>query len=213
MDLKIVMFEPGSGPSDERTGQTKGVPKMTAGRAALAGLMDRYTRALLDPFVTLLDVHRLLYFMQASGEPLGLRYGKAAYGPYAENLRHVLNEIGGQFISGYADDGDAPGKQLELVVGAVRDAGLFLRDHPETRARFDRVAELVEGFESSFGLELLATVHWVAAENPMATTADVIAGTYAWDERKRQFSEGQIRLALDVLREKGWLAGYPAERS
>ncbi len=183
---------------------------MTAAGAALAGLMDRYLRALLDPFVTLLDVHRLLYFMQASGEPLGLRYRKAAYGPYAENLGHVRNESGGQFIFGYADGGDAPGKQLELVPGAVGDAEAFLRDHPETRGRFDRVADLVEGFESSFGLELLATVHWVAAENPTATTEDVVAGTYAWDERKRQFSERQIRLALDVLKEKGWLTGFPA---
>ena len=207
------MFEPGGGPSDERSGQTKGVPKMTAGRAALVGLMDRYLRALLDPFVTLLEVHKLLYFMQASGEPLGLRYQKAPYGPYAENLRHVLNEIEGQFISGYADGGDAPGKQLELVPGAVGDAELFLKDHPETRARFNRVADLVEGFESSFGLELLATVHWVGAENPTATTEDVIAGTYAWDERKQQFSERQIRLALDVLKEKGWLAVYPAASS
>ena len=207
------MFEPGGGPSDERISPIKDVPKMTAGRAALAGLMDRYTRALLDPFVTLQDVHRLLYFMQASGEPLGLRYRKAAHGPYAENLRHVLNEIGGLFISGYADGGSSPGKQVELVAGAVEDAALFLRDHPETRARFDRVAELVEGFESSFGLELLATVHRVAAENPTASTEDVVAGTYARDERKRQFSEGQIRLARDVLREKGWLAGCPAAGS
>ena len=186
---------------------------MTAGRAALVGLMDRYLRALLDPFVTLLEVHKLLYFMQESGEPLRLRYQKASYGPYAENLRHVLNEIEGHFISGYADGGDSPGKQLELVPGAVGDATSFLEDHPETRARFDKVVDLVEGFESSFGLELLATVHWVAAENPTASTEDTVAGTYAWDERKRQFSEGQIRLALDVLREKGWLAGYPAASS
>ena len=213
MDLKIVMFKPDGGPSDERIDQTKGVPKMTAGPAALVGLMGRYTRALLDPFVTLQDVHKLLYFMQESGEPLGLRYRKAAHGPYAENLRQVLNETGGQFISGYADGGSSPGKQVELVPGAVGDAELFLEDHPETRARFDRVAKLVEGFESSFGLELLATVHWVATENPTASTEDVVAGTYAWDERKRQFSEGQIRLALDVLREKGWLAGLPAAGS
>ena len=212
-DLKVVVFEPGGGPSDERISQSNDVPKMTAGRAALVGLMDRYLRALLDPFVTLLEVHKLLYFMQESGEQLRLKYQKAPFGPYAENLRHVLNEIEGQFLSGYADGGDSPGKQLELVPGAVGDAASFLENHPETRARFNKVADLVEGFESSFGLELLATVHWVAAENPMATTEDVIAGTYAWDERKRRFSERQIRLALDVLKEKGWLAGYPAARS
>lgn len=212
-DLKVIVFEPGGGPSDERISQTKDVPKMTAGRAALVGLMDRYLCALLDPFVTLLEVHKLLYFMQESGEQLRLRYQKAPFGPYAENLRHVLNEIEGQFISGYADGGDSPYKQLELVPGAVGDATSFLENHPDTRARFDQVADLVEGFESSFGLELLATVHWVAAENPMASTEEVIAGTYAWDERKRQFSEDQIRLALDVLTKKGWLSGFATTSS
>ena len=78
IDLKVVMFKPGGGPPDGRTGPTKGVPRMTAGRAAPAGPMDRYTRALLDPFVTLLEVHKLLYFKQESGEPLGLRYRKGA---------------------------------------------------------------------------------------------------------------------------------------
>ena len=210
-DLKVVLFEPGAGSSDKRGFQAKELPRMTAGRAALVGLIDRYIRALLDPFVTLLEVHKLLYFMQYSGEPLRLKYQKAPYGPYAENLRHVLQEIEGYFISGYADGGDSPGKQLELVPGATEDAASFLENHPATRSRFNKVADLVEGFESSFGLELLATVHWIAAEDPTATTADVIAGVYAWDERKRQFTDRQIKLALNVLKEKGWLAGYPAQ--
>ena len=78
---------------------------MTPGRAALVGVMNRYLDGLLDPFVTLLEVHKLMYFMQEVGEPLRLRYKKAPYGPYAENLRHVLNEIEGHLISGYADGG------------------------------------------------------------------------------------------------------------
>ena len=166
-DLNVVVFEPGGGPSDKPINKPGAVPKMTAGRAALVGLMDRYIRALLDPFVTLLEVHKLMYFMQESGEKLRLRYQKAPYGPYAENLRHVLHEIEGYFISGYADGGDSPAKQLELVPGAIDDAENFLEDHPATLKRFNRVADLVEGFESSFGLELLATVHWVAAEAPL----------------------------------------------
>ena len=69
----------------------------------------------------------------------------------------------------------------------------------------ERVAQLVDGFESSFGLELLATVHWVAEERPDADDDQVIELTYAWGYRKRQFSERQIRLAMRVLREQGWL--------
>ena len=124
--------------------------------------MRRYLDGLMDPFVTLLEVHKLMYFMQEAGEPLRLRYERGPYGPYAENLRHVLREIEGYFVSGYANGGDAPDKELTLVPGAVDDAETYLAHHPDTRAHFERVAELVEGFETSFGLELLSTVHWLA---------------------------------------------------
>ena len=204
-DLVVMIFEPGSGPTDDRPNRSTNVPKMTSGRAALVGLMHRYLCGLLDPFVTLLEVHKLMYFMQLAGEPLALGFKKSLYGPYAEKLRHVLRQMESHLISGYKDGGDAPGRQLELVPGAIEDATAFLDRRPETKERLDRVAQLVEGFESSFGLELLTTVHWVAAEHPSSTDDEVIAHTYAWGYRKRQFSERQIRLALQTLRDKGWL--------
>ena len=205
-DLNVIVFEPGGEPADGRPNRSTDVPKMTAGRAALVGLMYQYLVSLLDPFVTLLEIHKLMYFMQEAGEPLKLRYEKAPYGPYAENLRHVLNSIEGHFISGYADGGDAPDKQIDLVPGAVEDARAFLEGCPETRSRFERVSDLVDGFESSFGLELMSTVHWVAGERPSASVDEVIAYTYAWGQHKRQFSERQIHLALKTLRDKGWIA-------
>ncbi len=148
-----------------------------------------------------------MYFMQEAGEPLRLKYKQAPYGPYAENLRHVLNTIEGHLLSGYADGGDAPDKQLKLVPGAVVDAENFLQKHPETRARFDKVAELVEGFESPFGLELLSTVHWILKNEPVHSLDEVVAHTYAWNERKRQFTPRQIELAVDVLANKSWADG------
>ena len=206
-DIEAVIFSPGSAASDGRPNRSTDVPKMRTGRAALVCLMDRYIRALLDPFVTLLEVHKLMYFMQLAGEPLRLNYAKAPYGPYAENMRHVLKEIEGHLISGYADGGDTPSKELELVPGAVEDATAFLENHTATKKRMDKVADLAAGFESAFGLELLATVHWVAAEHPSATEDEIIERVYAWDPQKQQFSERQIGLALRVLREKGWLDG------
>ena len=143
--------------------------------------------------------------MQAAGEPLKLKFAKGPYGPYAENLRHVLNAIEGHLVSGYADGGDAPDKQLELVPGALADARAFLEDKADTQARFEKVSDLVEGFESSFGLELLTTVHWVASEEKVLVFDDIVNHTYAWNARKRQFSLRQIKLAFDVLLEKGWI--------
>ena len=204
--VRAIVFEPGSGPADGRPNPSTDVPSMTPGRAALVGLVHTYLQGLLDPFVTLLEVHKLMYFMQVRGEQLRLKFQKAYYGPYAENLRHVLRAVDGHLIAGYGDGGDAPGKQLELVPGAVGDAHAFLDGHLATRSRLQEVANLVEGFESPFGLELLATVHWVATESPEATDDELVSATYAWGDRKQQFSDRQIRLALTVLREKGWLA-------
>ena len=204
-DCRVVIFEPSGVTAGGRTNRSTDVPKMTPGRAVLVNLMHRYLGSLLDPFVTLLEVHKLMYFMEVAGEPLKLNFQKGPYGPYAEKLRHVLRAVEGHLISGYADGGDAPDKQLDLIPGAVKEACAFLEGHPETQSRFHKVSELVEGFESSFGLELLATVHWVAAEHPSATGHELIAHTYAWHLRKRRFSKRQIRLASQVLRDKGWL--------
>ena len=178
---------------------------MTADRAVLVELIRCYLGGLLDPVVTLLEVHKLMYFMQGAGEPLRLKYQKAQYGPYAENLRHVLNVIEGHLVSGYADGGDASEKQVTLMPSAAEQASEFLKCSPETSARFDRVADLVEGFESPFGLELLSTVHWVMKHNTASSVDDVVRQTYAWSERKQQFSPRQISLAVNVLTKKGWV--------
>ena len=203
--VKVIIFEPKGAPVTEKMVRNREVPKMTPGRAALVGLMSRYLRGLLDPFVTLLEVHKLMYFMQEAGEPLHLKYQPASYGPYAENLRHVLNAIEGHLIFGYADGGDKPDKLLELVPKAVEDAMDFLQAHPKTLARFDKVVDLTEGFESPFGLELLSTIHWIIKKQAVGSIEDVIHHTYAWNDHKRQFTHRQIALAADVLAEKGWV--------
>ena len=71
-NLTVLLFEPGGGPAEDRPNRSTKTPRMTRGRAALVSLMDRYLRGLLDPFVTLLEVHKLMYFMQEAGEPLQL---------------------------------------------------------------------------------------------------------------------------------------------
>ena len=206
-DVDVVIFEPGGAPTAQEMASSSVVPKMTPGRAALVVLINKYLSGLLDPFVTLLEVHKLMYFMQEAGEGLHLDYVKAPYGPYAQNLRHVLRAVEGHLISGYADGGDAPDKQLELVPGAVYDAEELLKERASTRERFDRVGRLVAGFESPFGLELLATVHWVASSGGATTLEEVVAQTYAWGERKHRFTANQIGRSYDVLRRQGWLDG------
>ncbi len=203
--VKVLLYEPKGAPTSDKMQHKREAPKMTAGRAALVELMSRYLKGLLDPAVSLLEVHKLMYFLQESGEPLRLQFKAAHYGPYAENLRHVLNAIEGHLVSGYADGGDIPEKTLELVPGAEDEANQFLAHHQATRERFDKVADLVSGFESPYGLELLSTVHWVAKVGEARTVDEVTQRVYAWNDRKRQFTSRQIGLAMDVLTRKGWV--------
>lgn len=202
-DLDVLIYQPNGAPEVVKSREA---PKMTPGRASLVTLMHRYLQGLLDPFVTLIEVQKLMYFMQLAGQPLNLDYEKGHYGPYAKKLSHVLHAVEGYLVSGYQDGGDQPFKELAIVPGAYHDAQSFLADKPDVQDRFNRVAELVDGFETPYGLELLATVHWVATQEGAHTPAEALARIHKWNERKRAFTERQVATAFQTLQAKGWLA-------
>ena len=204
-DVKIVVFERWDKSHTESVSPRK-APGMTPGRATLIELMYAYLNGLLSPFVSLVEVHKLMYFMQEGGENLRLKYQKAFYGPYAENLRHVLKVMEGHYISGYEDGGDAPEKILHLLPGSHEKAQSFLLKHNDTSKNLQRVVDLVDGFESPAGLELLATVHWVIKrEGASGSQQRIVNGVHSWGERKRGFSPEQIQVATDTLENKGWV--------
>jgi len=204
-NVNITIFEPSGAPPAVNMTRSRKVPKMTNGRAALVSLTKRYLDGLLTPIVTLLEIHKLMYFMQESGEPLRLKYVKGYYGPYATNLSLVFNAVEGHLLSGYADGGDQPDKLIQIVPGAETEANAFLEQQQDTLNRIKRVAELVDGFETPFGMELLATIHWVATKETTTTLEDTINGTYNWGSQKHKFERQQIKIAFDWLSKNGWL--------
>lgn len=208
-EVQVIVYEPNEAPL--QLAHVTDAPRMTPGRAALVGLMDRYLGGLLDPFVSLLEVQKLMYFLQEAGQDLKLKYVKGAYGPYAPDLRHVLRKVEGHLLSGYADGGDQPNKPLALVAGAREDAANFLQEYPDTVERFDRVVRLVDGFETAFGLELLATVHFVASQPEVATPEQAVRLVHDWSSRKKQFSSWQIQMAWEVLQNGNWLPNHQPE--
>jgi O-acetyl-ADP-ribose deacetylase (regulator of RNase III) len=201
--LDVVIFEPKGAPEVVKS---TAVPNMTEGRASLVILMQKYLKGLLDPFVTLIEAQKLMYFMQLAGQPLNLDYDKGHYGPYAKKLSYVLHTVEGHFLSGYQDGGDQPFKELSIVPGAYEEARSFLADKPDVQERFRRVADLVEGFETPYGLELLATVHWVATQEDATSPQAALACIHDWNDRKKAFTPRQVAIAFDTLSSKGWLA-------
>ncbi len=208
-NVEVLVYEPAGPPAAEEMKTRTSRPNMTPGRAALLVLMKRYLEPLMDDAITLLEIHKLMYLMQEAGEPLRLKYVKGAYGPYAENLHHVLERIEGHFITGYGDGREEPGKVIEYKVDAVKEAELSLTGQAETHVRFDRMQKLISGFETPYGLELLASVHWVALHGDAAAREEpetAVQLVHSWNDRKRRmFKADHIKAAHLRLSDQSWL--------
>lgn len=203
-DVHVALFSPEGAPlADEMRVNTKR-PNMTPGRAAVVSLIKQYK--LPGYRVTMLEIEKLAYLLQECGQALKLSFDKGEYGPYTETLHPVLQRIEGHFIRGY---GDRSGRaSIHLLPGADMEAEEFLEEDAVTREHLGRVAQLIEGFETPYSLELLTTVHWLAHyEEPLAGS-DVefaIRCVHAWNERKKQFRPEHIRIAWQRLADQGWL--------
>ncbi|MCC6727727.1 MAG: macro domain-containing protein [Chthonomonadales bacterium] len=205
--VEVTVYEP-RGATEAAPEPVLSVPPgMTLARAVLILAVRRYLRAMLDPTVTLLEVHKLLLFAQRAGQPLRLKFRAGPYGPYAENLRSVLRAINHYYVEADLSRGDHPLAEVHLLPAAEADAERVLSGDTEATARLDRVFELVEGWETPHGLELLATVYWVAQKQCARDLEQVISQTHAWNPRKRQFSERQIEMAYTTLVNNGWIDG------
>ncbi len=96
-------------------------------------------------------------------------------------------------------------EHLELHPNAAEQAETFLAAHNATQQRFDRVAEIIQGFETTFGMELLSTVHWVATREQATSAAEAVTKVHTWNNRKHMFDPRHIHLAWQRLHEAGWL--------
>ena len=203
-DVQVVIFEPSGAPVAEKMPVATKKPNMTRGRALFIRLLELY--GIPGYELTKLEIQKLAYFLQEAGEPLKLPYVKHIYGPYAANLNHVLKHIEGHYIRGY---GDGSGKGEIYVLPEGREAAqAFLETEPDAQKRLERVSNLIYGFETPYGLELLATVHWVVKENPSAAqdSEQAIALVHEWSDRQRQlFKPEHIRKAWQRLHEQNWL--------
>jgi len=204
-DVRVLLFEPKAAPAAKDMPVRTKKPNMTHARALFIKLMEQYSG--LAYRLTLLEVQKLAYFLQESGEPLRLRYAAHIYGPYAENLNKVLQAIEGHFTRGFGDS-PKPDRDIELLPGAVEVANVAIDVNSESHRRLRKVGELIEGFETPYGMELLSSVHWVAhhAEQPAKDEASAVAAVHGWNDRKRSmFQPAHIAVAWRRLAATHWL--------
>ncbi len=117
----------------------------------------------------------------------------------------------GHYIRGYGDR-QKPDAEIDLLPGAVQEATDFLAGWPESLSRLERITDLIEGFETPYGMELLASVHWTAhhggprQDRPAETPQEALAQIHAWNPRKqRVFKPEHIYTAWRQLGQKNWM--------
>lgn len=206
-EVDVLMYSPTGAPPAAEMPVRTAKPKMTKGQATLLVLMKRYLQGLIDPFVSLLEVHKLMYFMQEAGEPLKLKYQPATYGPFAPNLSQVLKRIEGHYIVGFGDGASDPGKPLEVLEDGVDEAIEYLASQDDTMKRIDRVTKVIEGYEDRYGMELLSTMLWVMTHHEDARNSPELAVelVHAWNDRKRKtLKPAHLVKAWHRLKEQEW---------
>ena len=202
--VHVQLFKPTGAPPPRRQPVATKPPRMTRGRAALLSALEVYRT---DPGTNLtrLVAQKMAYFLQVAGEPLRLSFKKGPYGPYAEPINHVLQRMEGHFMTGYGDRSSP--SDLQLIQAAVERAHSYLEDDRATRQHVERVSRLIEGFESPLGLELLATVHWVAKHGESTTPDEAVRAVAEWTPRKQEVLRPQhVMAAWKRLEAEGWIA-------
>ncbi|MGI0084438.1 MAG: type II toxin-antitoxin system antitoxin DNA ADP-ribosyl glycohydrolase DarG [Nitrososphaerales archaeon] len=203
-NITVNLFEPKGAPPAREMAIKTAKPKMTAGRAAIIKIISIYRE--MEYGLTKIEVQKLAYFLEMAGQPLNLKFVKHNYGPYSDTLRHVLKALDGHYIIGVGDF--AGESDIVLTPGAVAEAEEFIKTSgdEDLANQVERVRNLIKGFETPYGMELLATVHWVATQESKVRTVDeAIVAVHKWNARKRAIlREDHIRLAWNKLKEEGW---------
>lgn len=203
-EIQATVFEPkGAPPAQDMSNLTK-KPAMTPGRAAIITVISIYRE--MEYGLSDIEIQKLAYFLEQSGQRLNLKFVKHNYGPYSDTLRHVLKALDGHYIVGVGDfSGEA---DISLMPGALAEADDFIRTKGGSQLGegVDRVRSLIDGFETPYGMELLATVHWVVTHEPDVRTVDeAIIAVHNWNPRKKAIlRQDHIRLAWQKLDSKGW---------
>ncbi len=160
--------------------------KACKSRALAIALADRYNVLGFD--ISHLELQKLMYFLQEFGQTdLALKYTKGKFGPYATNLKYLLAYLEGYFFKGQICFQDMrPTDSLTLIQDRLPSVNEFLDVElsEEEKERLERVANFIEGFESPFGLELLATIWYAMKEYRSVDERIIHAYVATWSDRK-----------------------------
>ena len=200
LDVDVIVYEPSPEIQELlRQEEKASAAKLTPVRAMLLQLLYNY-RA-LGEFTSEFAAEKLSYFLQRFGEKqLKLNFQKGFYGPYSGKGRHVLYAVNGYYLKGYEQKDAKPFEPLEMIVDKAPEIQSYIKGNltPENRDHLKKVATLINGFETPYGLELLATVDFLIEENKTLNAEAIMEKL--WSERKKDmFLKQHVKMAIQHL--------------
>jgi hypothetical protein len=211
--VEIIVYEP----TDKYQNMAKraGVEKLTPARALIAEAVRRYW--VLGMKCSLLEIQKLAWFLERSVEHLGLRndlkleFKAHRYGPFAPKLNHLLNSLDGSYL--HCDRRISDASPLDVIWFDDSRKELvqsFLKSEAKDVApALELATTVIGGFESPFGMELLASVDWLLIREHVAPEVSAVReGLANWPadnadgagKRKSEiFDKRSVRIALAHL--------------
>jgi hypothetical protein len=211
-DVDMIVYEPTA--RYQNVAKRTGVEKLTATRALIAELVRRYSILGFD--CSLLEIQKLAYFLERFVVKLNLdnqmnfQFVARKFGPYSENLKHLLNGLDESYLHCDKRLGDAAPFDVIHFDDSKKDkvsAYLTTPDVKAFRPALEKTSELIDGFESPLGMELLSTVDWLvnagAVEPNVGAVRERLAswpgGKTAGERKLRLFEDRTIEIALSSL--------------
>lgn len=212
-DVHILVYEPTR--RYQNVAKSTGVEKLTPSRALIAELVRRYW--VLGMECSFLEIQKLAWFLERVIEaqhienPLKLEFASSNYGPYADKLRHVLEALDGSYLK---SDKRIPDSNPLDVIWFDDEKREFVNAYLSTEAKaylpaLELTTRIIDGFESPYGMELLATVDWlIQREDCEPTVSAIVRGIKNWPagkkwaaRKERLFDQRAIGIALDRLQQ------------
>ncbi len=184
----------------------------------IAEMVRRYSVLGLD--CTNLELQKLGWFLHRAiqkhglDDPLKLTYSANKFGPYSDNLRHLLNALDGSYLHCEKRLSDAGPLDLIWFESSKKSVVTQFLESEECKPYqriLDDASQVIDGFESPLGMELLATVDWlIASGTSQRNTTSVRQGLQKWPggpssaKRKcRLFDDRLIQIAINRLESSG----------
>lgn len=181
LDCEVIVFEPGH----QAVSSDKKV-KLTPARAMLVYMLDRLQQEGNE--ATAFSAVKSVYFLQKFGAEriFKMKFVRYMYGPYCDQVRHVLHAIDGGYIRGFADMSKRPFEPFDIIPEKMSEVKYMVESDILLNDIVSRTCQFLEGYWDDFSLELMSSVDFLISESPASSVDDVYDKLGAWTDRKKK---------------------------